>query len=298
MMAILRKVNLVDWPPIILAFEPHTDIKQDPPQLAEKKFIREGRANDPTPFLIWLGIFAILVGFIWGAQSWYYNWMHTQVATRPFLQVTNRQISLFLWQFPEHMRANVGQKNGYLPAFQYGEKIGLDPTLADHYVEAPPELLFLYHTWHRLLADVFFARSIIVKQFRQFLHDAAEWQPQFWQAAPQEYVKFVNSLSKHSAEEDMQKLSVEVLPKEVRQAFQGWKNFFKEGEEINALKVTYGDLEALLKIHPHYARNYWRNIFPKYLEQVSDMEVAQDQLAAFLKVAIYNMKEQEKEKIK
>ena len=118
-------------------------------ELNENKFIAEQYSKNPSPFWIWLGVIAAFGLLIWVGQNWYYQWIEKRLVENPFLQVTNREMSLFLWQNPEHMRVNVKQKTGYLSAFQYTDKLTVEPLLADNYVEAPPELLFLYHTWHR-----------------------------------------------------------------------------------------------------------------------------------------------------
>ncbi len=81
-------------------------------------------------------------------------------------------------------------------------------------------------------------------------------------------------------------------------AFQGWKNFYKEGDQINELVPTAGEMRQFLISHPDYARNYWRNILledkPNYLlaltkgELAADEPVAESQLSGFLKLAFYN----------
>ena len=55
-------------------------------------------------------------------------------------------------------------------------------------------------------------------------------------------------------------MSKDELPIIVRQAYQGWKNYFEEGPDINVLDPTYAEVNEFLKDHPHYMRNYWRNI--------------------------------------
>src|SRR6476620_911156 len=138
-------------------------------ELSEKDFIHEEYGRNPFPFWGWIGaVIGFSLIFSWGLST-YTNTLERQITDSPFLQVTNREMSLFLWQNPQHMRVHVKKKNGYLPAFEYAERIGLNPEYADDYVVAPPELLFLYHTWHRLLGDSYIPRYISGKEFSLFL---------------------------------------------------------------------------------------------------------------------------------
>ena len=89
----------------------------------------------------------------------------------------------------------------------------------------PPETLFLYHTWDRLLGAICFRRPISAEEFAAFLKDAEEWHPKNWADAPAAYAALVES----DFTDDLQ----DRLPLQVRQAFVGWRNYFKEGEEIN-----------------------------------------------------------------
>lgn len=268
-----------------------------PPQLSEKDFIHEPSSKDKFPFWLWGILFTMVVSLLWGSYSWYTQKITNEIESNPFLQVTNRQMSLFLWQFPEFMRINVKSgKSGYLPGFQYVQKISLEPEMADQYVSAPPELLFLYHTWDRLLNPEFVPRPIQLSEFKEFLLYAVEWQPQYWLKAPPDYVKFANSLLENK--NDLPKNLTHAAPKEVIQAFQGWKNFFKEGEAINHVKATYAKMSDFLKVAPHYARPFWRNImleqYPHYLKSIttengsSKEEIPSNELAPFLRVAFFN----------
>lgn len=274
-------------------------------ELAEKDFIHEEYGRNPFPFWGWLlAVIAFTALFSWGLST-YTDTLSHQYADSPFLRVTNRQISLFLWQNPSHMRAHAKNKNGYLPAFQYAEKIGLNPDYADDYAIAPPELLFLYHTWHRLVSNEFPLRSISTEEFQVFLVDVEEWQPRYWKEAPQGYVELVNSLAEYG-DRDLNSLSESVLPLPVRQAFIGWKNYFYEGDRINAFKPTLSEVVAFLKKYPHYARPYWKNIVGQgYLQSLYDNQghlksidnlldvdlkssISEQELAPFLRVALYN----------
>lgn len=259
-------------------------------ELSEKDFIHEEYPKDPYPFWIWLLVITTVLVLFSAGRSWFRQSLQTQVEESPFLQVTNRQLSLFLWQYPEHMRAHVKAKTGYLPAFQYMDKVTPDPELADQYVVAPPELLFLFHTWHRLLGDVWIPRPITQGEFLEFLKDSEEWQPHYWREAPAAYKELVAALPQKPENEDLQTL----LPLNVKQAFQGWKNYFKEGEKINQVQPTFGEMERFLTRYPHYGRSYWRNLLekttPHYLEmrgKPNEM-IPVDQLAPFLKVAFFN----------
>ncbi len=267
-------------------------------ELSEKDFIHEEYGRNPFPFWGWLIAvlgFSLLFSL---ALSKYTAVLSDQYADSPFLRVTNREISLFLWQNPNHMRAHVKSKNGYLPAFQYAEKIGLNPEYADDYVQAPPELLFLYHTWHRLLSDEFPIRAISAEEFQVFLEDVEEWQPRYWNQAPKEYVHLTEDLGSYG-KKNLNLLPAEILPIRVRQAFIGWKNYFYEGDKINEMVVAENELEKFIKQYPHYARNYWRNIAgDSYLKTFTlkgpAEPVLSEQIAPFLRVALFNEQKGEK----
>jgi len=245
------------------------------PELQEKDFIQERYGKDPYPFWLWLFLLAAFTTTLWFFEGWIAREVRTDYTHNPFLQVTNRDLSLFLWQFPEKMRINASQKSTYLPAFQYEEKVTLFPDQADEWVSAPPELLFLYHTWKRQIGDIWFPRPILKQEFIEFINYAEEWKPDFWPKAPESYLAFYNKLSSVSAGQDV----ANQLPLPVRQAFQGWKNFYKEGERINQLKITPKILAEFFKKYPHYARNYWQNLYSEYIIKSNP---------PFLKTALYN----------
>lgn len=256
--------------------------------LTEKNFIHEGYSQDPFPFWFWLTTVVAFTAMLWGGYAWYSKKLTAEYAHDPFLQVTNREMSIFLWQEPELMRINASPKTAYLPGFQYVEKVSLEVPFADDYVIAPPETIFRYHAWHRLISKEFAQRPIPVNEFREFLDYAEEWKPENWAAAPEGYAKIVQHL------DDQQELAV-ALPLSVRMAFQGWKNYFIEGDAINALDITYQELESFLALYPHYARNDWRNIsgenyLSSLLRPVQDKHalVPTDEAPAFLRVALYN----------
>lgn len=267
------------------------------PELQEKDFINEGYSKNPFPLWLWFFLLVSFLALAWGMSNWYSDKVNYLFRESPFLQVTNRDLSLFLWQNPEYMRINAKEKANYLPAFKYIDKITVDIAYADHYAAAPPDLLFRYHTWSRLIKSEFTQRPIPAAEFRDFLSYAEEWKPEYWPNAPAEYVKLVEKLPQsHSG--DLSTLSRSELPLDVRIAFQGWLNYFKDGEAINTMKVTTGEMKSFLSSHPHYARNYWRNIVeksnPDYLKSVTagssggDAAVPSNEISSFLRVAVYN----------
>lgn len=267
--------------------------------LEEKDFIHEEYGRNPFPFWAWLSVVVFVTLLFFGATRFYYSTL-TEIYTKsPFLQVTNRELSLFLWQNPQHMRVHVKHKNGYLPAFEFAEKIALIPQYADDYAIAPPELFFLYHTWKRLLGDVVMPRGIPAEEFRTFLTAVPEWAPEYWKNAPAGYVAFANSLSTTS-NENLSSLGMDILPLEVRQAFIGWRNYFFEGDQINSMQPTVQLLEQLLSDYPHYARNYWCNIVgDSYLKSVLYIEpkkfLKNTDLSPFLRVALFNFEKAKKD---
>lgn len=267
------------------------------PQLEEKDFIQESYGKNPFPFWLWLFLVTAFSAIVWGSSEWYLNKLNALLRSSPFLRVTNRDMSLFLWQNPEFMRINAKDKNGYLTGFQYIDKISMETATADQFSVAPPEVLFRYHTWHRLVSQDFSPRPIPIAEFKEFLNYAEEWLPQNWPQAPEAYVKLVPTLNAQT-NENLAEQPETALPHSVRVAFQGWQNFFKEGEAINQLQVTNGDLGKFIKRYPHYARNYWRNIVefnrPDYLKTFTfstpepGSKVPDTELSAFLKVALFN----------
>jgi hypothetical protein len=279
------------------------------PPLSEKDFIQNQNPIAPLPFWVWLFLATILVALIWGTWGWYEQNVKKVEKNEPFLQVTNREFSSFLWKFPNYLRSNVAQKTGYLPEFQPDRAI-FALSAADNYVTAPPDLLFLYHTWNRLLTPEFIRRLITPVEFSEFLDQVVEWQPANWSQAPEAYKQLINQ-NTYKQLSNLQILPEATLPLMVRQSFQGWKNYFKEGEQINALSVTFAQVQEFLKNYPAYERPNWRNI-----SQVADQPVAgenyllslhngvldvdqvipNNQLSMFLKVALFNEQQAKQEK--
>lgn len=256
------------------------------PELDEKNFIHEGVKDDPYPLIYWFFILITIGAISWGVSSWVDRFMKKELSESPFLQVTNRQFSLFLWQNPEFMRIHVSDKASYLPAFNYIETLTMNAQMADDYVVAPPDILIKYHTWNRLLGEEVPVQQVLLSDFGKFLEFAQEWTPQYWKEAPSSYVELVKNLPNN-------KTPILTVPYPVQQAYTGWKNFFMEGSSINAFQPTYGLLTQLLEKYPHYARNYWQNLIPNYLkstihENDPEKTIPRDEQASFLKSALYN----------
>lgn len=289
-----------DLPPL------EKDVLEKRQNLSERDFIQENRGPPPSagplPLWLWLTLVVFAAALVWGSMGWFQGFVDKKVSTEPFLDVTNRQFSLFLWQFPSFMKGHIKERAGYLPAFQSPTKEILDPAAAEQVVSAPPEVLFLYHTWSRLLSTDFIPRTIPPAEFEQFLQQVRIWQPEFWKEAPSDYVNLIKSKA-FLKEEDLQTLPEKSLPITVRRAFQGWKNYFAEGAQINKIAPTIAEVNQFLEQHPAYARHFWRNI-----EEIESQEVAGkqylsilmnpppgqeqpfpiEQLAPFLKVALFN----------
>jgi hypothetical protein len=279
---------------------PQTNPSGRPP-LSEQDFIQNGWSFRSFPFWLWLVLIAVIAALTWGSMGWYERFMQREKQNEPFLEVTNREFSIFLWQFPSFMRHNISKKTGYLPGFlATGENFS--PGTAEQFISAPPDLIFLYHTWHRLIYPEFIARPISPEEFANFLEQLPEWKPANWVNAPVEYTQMIDSRI-YATTKDLQTLTDSALPLIVRQAFQGWKNYFMEGPQINELQPTFAQVKIFLEHHPHYARNYWRNIQEVNGQQVAgsnylydfligkfipDAIFPKEQLAPFLKVAIYN----------
>lgn len=270
-----------------------------PAELPDDQMIHEGYKQDPGNIWAWVFIVAAVSALIWGTLSQYTNYLQDAVGPHPFLQVTNREMSRFLWQNPEFMRANVRMKMGYLPAFAVGEGMRLDPSLADEWAIAPPEVLFRYHTWNRLIGETWFPRSIPAERFMTFLEASPQWTPRYWKAAPAAYTEFVASLDRTSTV-DLSALQSTTLPQEVRVAFQGWQNFEYEGKLIESMQPTYKEVKEFIEAYPDYKRSYWQNIVDssegRYLGSVAMHEgnaaiVPREELSPFLRVALFNAKE-------
>lgn len=268
--------------------------------LFEKNFIDNGLNKTFSVAWLWLFIITALLAVLWGIGALFREETACQVFKAPFLQVTNRKLSVFLWQYSSLMRINSNNKNAYLPGFQYIDGVNPELQMVDQYAVAPPEVLFLYHAWDRLIGCEFARRTISPEEFQNFLRDVPEWAPQNWADAPLGYIQLVESLS-HNSVADLQEISEDFFPMIVRQSFQGWKNYYKEGESINRVKASYGEMKMFLEQFPYYGRSYWKNILeettPKYLHTVSDDHrdpqaiIPSFELSSFLKVAFFNFQQ-------
>lgn len=269
--------------------------------LSEKDFIKNGWSFLSLPFWVWFFLAAVGILLFLGTGDWYSSFMQKVKKRDPFLEVTNREFSVFLWQFPGFMRVNATQKNGYLPGF-LTDNVNFEISKSEDFVSAPPDLIFLYHTWNRLVAKDLFTRPISPGEFDDFLAQVPEWKPGNWVNAPRAYATMVDT-KEYLTKENLQSLPESVLPLNVRSSFIGWKNYFVEGGKINEISPTFHEIKAFLEKYPHYARNYWRNIQEihhqkiagvEYLDgfvsgtYIPDAKVPKEQLSSFLKVAYFN----------
>lgn len=266
-------------------------------ELQEKNFIAENYRLNPYPLIFSGLIVAVSIALIQTGAYLAERKVSKQLTHSPFLRVTNREFSSFLWHYPQFMRVHAKNKIGYLPGFQYLHKINMELEFSENEVIAPPNVLFFYHTWKRLVSFYEIQRPIFLDEFKEFLSHLDEWQPKNWLAAPKEYDLFISSL--HELKNfNLVSLSENELPKQVRQAFYGWKNYFKEGVAINAFNPSFLQLDEFLKQHTNYKRNYWINIisdeYPNYLKTYSKGEfeinaiVPREEIAPFLRLALYN----------
>jgi len=263
-------------------------------ELQEKNFIQDRLKRNSKPAWVFFWLLLALFGLSWGFSEWRRGRIAERQENNPFLQVTNRQLSLFLWSHPEFMRANAKIKANYLPGFKEEDKIRVIPAFAEEYAEVPPEVLFRYHIWNEYLASDVPERRVPVSEFKQFLSYCEEWDPVYWKDAPDEYRALVASLGKNNSST----IARGALPREVLQAFVGWKNFYLEGDQINALRPTYAEVKSYLSTHPSLGRNYLQNILqdtvPNYLASLSkenhrpDELVPSSELSSVFKVPYYN----------
>ncbi|GAB4229785.1 MAG: hypothetical protein Tsb0021_07690 [Chlamydiales bacterium] len=262
-------------------------------ELSEEDFIQEKYSKNPLPFWIWLFIFIVIISLIFGFQNLYQSYISQSLTETPFTQVTNRDFSLFLWQNPQFMRAFSRDKVGYLVGFRYQGDVTLEPGFEEKFVIAPPEVLFRYHVWNRLLKSEFPNREIDSDLFMEFLEQVPEWKPENWKNAPTGYRELVEILP--FPQRNLADMPFTSLPLDVRIAYQGWLNFYREGDEINDFRPTYRQLEPFISKFRHYDRSYWRNIVSlDYLEDWKNKEFTADevipnsQMSPFLKVALFN----------
>jgi len=262
--------------------------------LDEKDFIYRGKEKEPIPFWMFFAIVAAIFSFLWIGGNWIFKERQTKIENNPFLQVTNREMSLFLWENPELMRQSARNKTAYLPGFHsVGRNANPKLETVEKYVTAPPQVLFKYHTWDRLLGDKVFARPITRDEFSAFLKASPEWLPEHWPKAPEEYKQLIKEFGIINRSK-LQTLPKAVLPKDVRKAFVGWKNYYREGDAINRLSPTLTELRQFLIKHPNYCRHHWQNIYPNYLKSLADPSlgaqetIPNEEMPPFLRAAFYN----------
>lgn len=281
--------------------EPEKNSGVDFPSLSEADFISSKKQPPSLPVWLWIFLITAVIAIGWGMSGWVERKGQEERQKSPFLEVTNREFSLFLWHFPSFLRGPASAKNGYLDAFEANQP-QMKPEKADLWVTAPPELIFLYHTWNRLLAADPLITSIPSEEFIRFLDEVPEWKPLYWKAAPSEYEEWLKA-KKYLTMPELQQATEQELPLVVRQAFQGWKNYMLEGEQINQLKPTVGEAAAFVEKYPHYGRSYWRNLhavqgqrvaginYLKSLREPSadpEAPMQEDELAVFFKIAFFN----------
>ncbi len=271
------------------------------------ELVEDNEAASSKALWVFLALFLFVLAALWTIQEWQKEILSKKQFTTPFLQVTNRDFSLFLWQNPEFMCYNGKRRFGRCSYSNAEVNIQLIPEFADEYVAVPPEVIFRYHTWKRLLGDTLAPRSIHPGEFHIFLLKNPEWTPRYWKKAPQAYRAFLKTLSELQMD-DLQTLPFATLPKEVRLAFQGWRNVTKEWINIESIHPTGQEMQQFLELHPTYNRNYWRNILmkskPGYLKNfpfgpdprmINKNEVlTADEFSHFLKVGFYNYANSEK----
>lgn len=244
------------------------------------------------PFTNWIWFLLLFFlstsAFLWGISRWQEAILAEKQKIFPFYQVTNREFSLFLWQNPEFFKEYAQLNLGHIAP---DDDILLLPENAEALVSVPSKVLFRYHVWDRLIKRYPVKRSLPTHLFAEFLENNQEWLPRYWKAAPAPYRLFMENRETFSEKE-----LPPLIPLEVKIAYQGWLNYFKEWEEIQQLHPTQGEMESFLDVYPHYARSYWRNILrkekPNYLinlyEEGQHQKLNEDEMTTFLQIAIYN----------
>lgn len=247
---------------------------------------------------LWAFILILIAFFIlfWGVRAWG-SFLITRKTHKPFLYVTYRDFSNFLWQNPNYINLrNEPFLATYLPRYKDHPR-----RFADEIVLAPFDLIYQYHVWKRLLGNSLGKRPIYGSEFKEFLADNCEWQPENWPNAPEGYQDIIKQLPSLQ-DSDLQTQAMKALPLNVRMAFQGWKNYTQEWNAIRNMKIKRGELNSFLKKHPEYNRYYWRNILkdqiPYYLISFPqgslkkidrpDVFVSDQELSDFLRIGYYN----------
>lgn len=239
-------------------------------KLKEKDFIHEPKKGEKLPLYIWFLVLILFALFGWI----YMNYFRTAPAEKPpFEQVTNRQMSLFLWQNPEYMRPFHQEETGYLPGFYYDHP-GMKPEKADDYAKAPPELFFRYHLWERLIKQEAVDKPVAREELVRFFQEVSEWAPGNWSEAPEGYGDFKEPI---------------FLPLEPRIAFFAWKTLLLHEDAFNEFHPTKEQYQLFLQDHPHFARNYWQNTYPDYVVSEGDGEgvIPLSEMPLFLKLSLF-----------
>lgn len=200
----------------------------------------------------------------------------------PFFAVTNREFSLFLWQFPSYMRKSVKRKTGYLTGFKEAEE-NFEIEMASQNVVAPPELLLLYHVWKRLLSESQLPSEIKKEEFLEFLSVLPEWHPERYKLVAGSYSELLRSPLFFSTD-NLVDLPVGMLPLDVQRAFLGWKLYYKMGKEINNISPSKEEIERFLQKRPAYQYSLWKNFdMHRRLDEESRADWILEKLPAFFK---------------
>lgn len=258
--------------------------------LSDDQMINESYKKNPYALWMIIGsLFLLIVSLLVGRDWVEEGGVLVDGKKSPFQEVTNREFSTFLWYNPEFMRANVSMKTAYLSGFQYIEKLSVEPEMAENRVNAPPEVLFFYHAWRRLLSQTILVGPIYADEFRSFVDYAEEWQPKYWKGATEQYRALVAERSE--GRDDIR----DQIPDEVALAFQGWKYFFLEGKRVEQFKPTFAQVGEFIEVFPQYRRSYWKNIVgEQYLQSFNNVRnhpdalVPRKELTGFLKIGLYN----------
>jgi phage-related protein len=267
----------------------------------EDSEISERKPHVWTSLWAFLGFFLLFSCLFFLIDWWQSTILQDLRKNSPFLKVTNREFSLFLGQNPSFLRTFSEYPMGYLPYFSSEDELTVVPEFADDYVSASPEIIFRYHVWNRLIGKSWAPNPIYVDELKDFLKKNVAWLPFYWKNAPTEYLHLVDNLDS-MPNENLGYLSEQILPYEVRMAFQGWRNFEYDWREILKVKPTLGKMQEFLQEHTHYNRNYWRNILeesnPNYLRSfpygedfiagAPTAKMDKDELSIFLKIGYYN----------
>jgi hypothetical protein len=257
-------------------------------ELSEKDFIQE---RGPKFVWIFILLFLVFISLMWGIDYWQRDIARKELKNSPFFQVTNREFSIFLWQNPQYMRKHAGFSELYLTHFHTQGSVHLIPEFAEEYVVAPPDILYRYHTWKRLIGNYVPPRPIDKEIFQFFLDENTEWYPVNWKNAPTAYVQLIANLGALDVE-NLQSLAYDQLPLEVRMAYIGWFNYMHEWMQINMFIPTRNQLNHFLASYPNYARNFWRNLYPNYLlNQDQTKHLSEFDMTWFLKSAAFNFEQ-------